>query len=329
VRVLVTGASGFIGGHTARHLAAGGRDVVAVGRDPARLAAVAAPRIEPRMADLARDDLDAVVAGCDAVIHCAAFASPWGPRAEFERHNVTATQRLLDACARAGSVTRFVHLSSPSIYYQARDRLDIPEAFTPPARWRTTYGESKWRSECRVLAPGFRALGPVILRPRAVFGPRDAAIVPRLLAIARRGFFPLVRNGEALVDVTCIDNLLHAIERALAADGRAVGRAFNITNGESVTVATLVRDLFAALRRPVRLVPLPRALAMTLATVSEGVAHLVPGKPEPRLTRYGIGLLGYSQTLSIAAAREVLRYAPTVSTREGLERYARWTRGDG
>jgi nucleoside-diphosphate-sugar epimerase len=68
---------------------------------------------------------------------------------------------------------------------------------------------------------------------------------------------------------------------------------------------------------------------MSLATVSEAIARLRPGQPEPRLTRYGVGLLGYSQTLSIAAARELIGYAPTVSTREGLERYAHWHRGHG
>ena len=326
MRILVTGASGFVGGHAVARLAAAGHTVVATGRNVAKLQALERTGVICLPADLAADDLYPLVHDCDAVIHSAALAAPWGPRAAFLRQNLQATERLVAACKTAGSVRRFVHISTPSIYYKPRDQFDIPEAFTPPDRWRTWYAQSKWLAESCVRAPGNHSLRPLILRPRAVFGAGDTAIVPRLLAVARRGVFPLVRGGRASIDVTCIDNLVDAVELALAAPDELAGRAFNITNGEPITVKALVEDLFAALGLEVRLQPVPLALVSALAAMSELVATLRPGRPEPRLTRYGIGLLGYSQTLSIDAARSLLGYRPRISTHEGLRLHAPWYR---
>src|SRR5688572_1821226 len=115
MRILVTGAGGFIGRHVASALAAGGHDVVATGRSGDALEPLAAEGVHAHAADLAADPLDALASGCDAVVHCAARAAPWGRRTAFVRDNVVATQRLLEAAARA-NVRRFVHLSSPSIY---------------------------------------------------------------------------------------------------------------------------------------------------------------------------------------------------------------------
>lgn len=322
MRVLVTGASGFIGMHTAKHLVACGHEVLATGRDRDRLSPLANAGCQLAQADLAGDRLDGLLEGTHAVVHCAARASPWGQRSAFWHDNVLATERLLDAARRAGAVRRFVFVSSPSIYFQYRDQEQISEAFTPPRQWPTPYAETKWIAECRVLAAP--ELGPVVLRPRAVFGPGDRAIAPRLIAIARRGVFPLPGGGDAWVELTYIDNVVGAIVRALEGNSDIEGRSFNITNGEPVQVRDLVARLFALLELPVRFVSVPRPAALMLARLSEAIARMLPGQPEPRVTLYGIGLLAYTQTLSLEAARSVLGYAPLVSIQAGLERYARW-----
>jgi nucleoside-diphosphate-sugar epimerase len=322
MRTLVTGASGFIGSHVATHLAAAGHEVVASGRDARRLEAV--PNAHRQACDLVDGDLAAMLRSCEVVVHCAARAAPWGERSLFWRDNVLATQRLLEAARAAGTVRRFVFVSTPSIYFRARDQLQITEAFTPPLRWETAYAETKWIAETHVLAA--RDLGPVVLRPRAVFGPRDAAIVPRLSAVARSGAFPLPGAGRAWTDVTCVENVVDAICAAIAGGPQIEGHAFNITNGEPLRVRDLLGKLFGALGLAPRYISVPRGLALALAGVSESYARLKRGRPEPRLTRYGVGLLGYSLTLSIAAARRELGYVPGISLDEGIARYARWYR---
>jgi nucleoside-diphosphate-sugar epimerase len=325
VRVLVTGASGFIGQHVARTLLARGHDVTATGRSAAALAPLAQAGAQVASADLAVDVLDELVRGHTAIVNCAALAAPFGRRQSFVRNNVQTAERLLTAAVSAG-VTRFVHVSSPSIYSRFADQINVREAFTPPARWTTPYGETKWLSEQIVLEPRFAALEPVVIRPRAVFGEGDRVIVPRILAVARKGIFPLINRGVAQIDVTYVANVVAAIELALTTARANAGRAYNITNGEPMAVRELLERLFAALDVRVKFVPLPRSVAYGMAGVSEAIARLRADGAEPRLTRYGIALLAHSLTLDISSARGRLGYAPRVSVQEGLERCAAWWR---
>ncbi len=246
--VLVTGASGFIGHHVVRTLRSRGEDVVATGRRAGALQPLQEAGARVVTANLATDSLREMVRGCHAVVHCAAMAAPWGKRDAFVRDNVTATERLLEAAAEAG-VQRFVHISSPSIYSAFEHQVNVDEAFTAPARWANPYGETKWLSEQRVFDPRFASLQPVALRPRAVFGEGDRAIVPRVLAVARRGRFPLIDGGASLIDVTYVGNVVSAIETALSTPRENCGRAYNITNGEPMAVRELLTKLFGAPRR--------------------------------------------------------------------------------
>jgi len=322
MQILVTGASGLIGSHVAESLARTGHRVVATGRNTQALKPLVDLGCQAVSADLASDSLSTLVNGCEAIVQCAAMAAPWGDRLVFWRHNVLATERLLAAAKNARSVSRFVQLSSPSIYFSWQDELDRTEAFEPPRRWPTPYAETKWIAECRVREA--RSLGPIILRPRAVFGPRDRAIMPRLVAVARRGRFPLPGGGRAWTDVTAVANVVIAVEAALNAHPSIEGRAFNITNGTPLQVRDVLTRLFSVLHIRTRFVSIPRVMGAAAAAVIEAYHRRRPGAPEPPVTRYGMGLLGYSQTLSIAAARDLLGYQPRVSIDEGLARYAQW-----
>ena len=322
-RILVTGASGFIGAHIVRRLAADGHAVVATGRDVGRMRVLDDVATKLLSADLADDPLDDMLEGCDVVVHCAALSSPWGRVEEFQKANVVATGRLLDAARRHG-VRRFVHMGSPSIYFRFRDQFNVGEDFQPPRRWVTEYARSKWESECRVRDASDDQLQTVILRPRAVFGEGDRAILPRLLALAARGWFPLVDAGRAVIDVTHVDNLSGLVAHCVQAELPGNGRAYNVSNGTPIRVRALLEQLFEALGLQPTLVTLPRIPVLALAALSERLAKLRSGCPEPRLTRYGVGVIGYSQTLDIRRATHELQYVPSMGIDAGLARYAHW-----
>jgi nucleoside-diphosphate-sugar epimerase len=138
-----------------------------------------------------------------------------------------------------------------------------------------------------------------------------------MLAAAREGRLPQVGSGENRIDLTYVDNVVHALLLSLTAP-RAVGRTYTITNGEHVPLWPLVRTVLRRLGVADRLRPLPYWVVYSLAAGMEIRANL-SGR-EPLLTRYTTAILGRTQTYDISAARNDLGYSPAVPVAEGIER---------
>jgi nucleoside-diphosphate-sugar epimerase len=317
--VLVTGATGFLGGAVMRRLRAEGVPVIGLGRDPGRLAALRADGFDLREQDLARplsSSVIAVIGPVAAIIHCAARSAPHGTLQAFQSANVTATQHVLDL-AHALGVRRFVHISSSSVSFAARDQLGVRESDPLPPPFNA-YARTKAAAERLVLAAP--DLGPVVLRPRGIYGLGDTALLPRLLRAAGRGPLPLLRGGAARIDLTHIDDVVDAVLAALQG-GRAIeGRIFNISGGEVLPISTIVAGACARAGVTPRWRALPLAPLIAAATVAEGVCRILPGSPEPVITRYGLALFAYAQSLDLTGARTVLGWVPRVSFEDGLAR---------
>lgn len=305
MRALVTGASGCLGRALVEQLAMHGWDVSTTARQPAALPGF-------RAADLVSADLGPLLDGIDVVFHCAARSSAWGARAEFHADNVLATQRLLDAAERAG-VKRFVLASSPSIYADGTDRLDVAEDAPLPARPLSLYAESKLMAERMVLGHA-GAMGCTAIRPRAIYGRHDRALLPRVIEAMRRGRLPMIRGGRALIDLTHRHDAARGM--ILAASGPR-GGVWNITSGEAFRFCDLAEIIAHRAGLRLRGMPLPQGLARWLAGASEAVARM-RGGAEPRLTLQAVASLGSSLTLDISAARRDLGYRPRVGFQEGV-----------
>lgn len=313
MRLAVTGATGFLGQDIVRTALRQGWDVAATGRDReigARLTALGATFRASDLQD--RDGLAKVFAGAQAIVHSAALSSPWGRPSDFDAVNVGGTRAVAD-CARALGVSRFVHLSSSSVYFQFRDQLDVHEGapLPPPVN---AYAASKRRSEDIVRLSGLKA---IILRPRGIVGPGDRAILPRLIAAAKRGPLPLLRHGEALVDVTPVETVAAAVIAACAPE--VIAGTYNISNGEPIRVRALAEAALRAAGVPFRWRRVPLPVALNGARMLERVHAMLPGRPEPMMTAYALGLFAFSQTLNIDAARRNLNWSPTVSLSESID----------
>jgi nucleoside-diphosphate-sugar epimerase len=323
---LVTGASGFLGGHVVRDLQAHGYTVTAAGRRAAAL-----PEGATFVGDL--DDLGRFDLPVDVVVHCAALSSPWGRWSEFEHANVTGTARAFEYARRVGA-RRFVHVSSPGIYAAPRDRLAIREHEVDPSHPMNHYIRSKLHAEALLRAASVRSDRPevVVLRPRGIIGPGDPALVPRLLRVHERVGVPLMHGGRGLVDLTAVENVALAV-RLAAEVPEAAGHAFNITNGDPRPFVELLDQLLTGLGLPLRHRRLPAGVVYDIAGVLEAICGVLPGRPEPPVTRYTVSTITHSQTLDITRAREVLGYEPTVTLDESLASYASGatptTRADG
>ena len=315
--VLVTGATGFLGGAVSRRLARLGWEVRATGRNEAAGRALA--REEVRFRRAALEHPEEVRGLCDdqhAVVHCAARSSPWGTQEEFETANVQATANLLRA-ARTARVRRFVHVSTPSVYFDFRHRLALTEESPLASRPANLYVATKLTAE-RLVLRAAEGMPVIILRPRAIFGPGDTTIFPRLLRAARRGRLPTVGDGRNIVDLTFIDNAVEAVTCALDAPPACHGHVFNVTDGQPVVLWEFIRSLLEPLGLSTPRHRLPLAAARALGTLCETWGRLTGWEPE--VTAYSLGVLGYSQTFDLSKARTLLGYHPTIPTDEGARR---------
>ncbi|MDX8540795.1 NAD(P)-dependent oxidoreductase [Mesorhizobium sp. M4B.F.Ca.ET.215.01.1.1] len=317
--VLVTGASGFLGSHVLARLAASGTLALGLGRDAACCAALEAAGHRIIRHDLSRpleSALDPRLGRVERIIHCAALSAPFGRLADFEAANVTATKNLLDFAARQG-VSRFVHISSPSVCFAFRDQLGLTEdaALPDPVNH---YARTKREAERLVLAAP--AIHPVVLRPRGIYGAGDRALLPRLIKAAKNRPLPVFRDGRARIDLTHVDDVVDAVMVALAAPPEAEGEVFNVSGGEPLPVRRIADEACARAGITARWRRMPLWPAMLAAGAMEAVALALPGRPEPPVTRYGLGLFAYAQSLDLAKARRLLGWAPKIPFAQGLDR---------
>jgi 2-alkyl-3-oxoalkanoate reductase len=313
-QILVTGASGFLGAHVVRVLQQRGIAVRAQGRDASRLR-FDAPVMICRAELTDRDAMFRVATDCDAIVHCAALSAPWGPLQQFTTANVDGTATII-AAARAAGVRRLVHISSPAVIFDGRDQHLVGDDAPYPARLTSAYARTKQRAE-ELVREASAVMETVTLRPKAIYGEGDRALVPRLLHAARRGRLPQIGDGRNAVDVTHVDDVVQSIECALTTE-RGVGQTFLITGDEHVPLWAMIRELLAGVHLPAPARSVPLSAALIAAGVMEAVAAIT-GR-EPTLTRYSALILARTQTYDITRARTLLGYAPRVSAAVGVAR---------
>lgn len=316
MRVLVTGATGFLGGALVRHLGARGFEPIGLGRNEARCRALQEAGLTTIRADLSHSALHLAdsIGRVDAVVHCAALSAPWGRLAAFRAANVEGTRNALDLAEALGA-RRFVNISSPTVYFEMKDKIAVAES---ASLRRPINAYARTKAEAEKLVRARPELGPVNLRPRGIYGAGEETLLPRLIAAARRGPLPLLRSGAAAIDLTYIDDVVAAIEAALTAGPAVEGQTFNISGGEMVPVRDLVERACAALAVPLRWKPVPFYPALLLARFAEIASLTRPVPKEPVVTPYTLGLFAFRQSLDISKAQRMLGWQPRISLEHGL-----------
>lgn len=324
MKILLTGATGFLGKYILDRLEHEPFEITAFGRNReigARLEA--RPNVTFMCGRLENpEETAAACRGQDYVIHAGALSSAWGKWEDFYGANVTGTENMIRGCLQNG-VRRMVYLSSPSIYTAERDRFDIGEQDYDPENRLNHYIRTKILAEERLRGAMREGLDAVILRPRALIGIGDPSIIPRLLKVNERIGIPITRKQDHLMDVTCVENVAHAVCLALFAANPET-RVYNITNGMPMRFRELITLFTDKIGTRARFRHIPYGLLKTAAASIEGIYRLFKIEKEPVLTRYTLNLLRFSQTLDIGAARRELQYAPVKSIEEGIADYAAW-----
>lgn len=338
-RCLVTGASGYLGGHLVRELARRGHSVLALDRVPFRFESPSGCIDGPYPTDdvraLCGDIRDRrVVAdaceGVDTVFHTAAtmcfyrFVSP-SVRAYHHDVNVGGTDNLLSAAAEAG-VSRLVYTSSNNVTFESP--FTAGDESRTYSRERDVYTETKVLAEQRVLqADGNSQLRTCAVRPGGIYGPGEKMILGRFVDELRAGRFILrLGNGAAESDNSFILNLVDGhLEAALnlGPDSPLRAQAYNIHDGHSINYFEFFRPYTEALGYRFPKLRLSASLVHPFILAWEW-AHGVLGAPEPMLSVLEFRKLVLSHSNTLSKAHRDFGWRPPVSHEEAMELTVPW-----
>ncbi|MFW6137542.1 MAG: NAD-dependent epimerase/dehydratase family protein [Spirochaetota bacterium] len=318
IKVLITGANGFIGSHLLHFLS---------GRS--RYSATGMVRTNSNLFRLKgscrlvyasiTDCLDHITRDVDVVIHTAAKSSDWGPYQQFYRTNVDGTVNLLHSCMKNG-VSRFIHLSSTVVYGFNGNHNTIEEDAGRP--FTDGYCITKALSEKELLKYRDR-IEMLILRPSNVFGPFDTSFTYPLFRAVDRGmkFFP--KGGRTVTSPCYVKNLTQAAVDAIHAR-TGLGEAYNITDGNDLTwnefLGVIAREMG---KNPPRFC-LPVKPLYAVSFLLEKLHQLVNSSDRPPLTRYTIAQVAHDYSFSIEKAKKNLGYTPVYTTWEGIKETLEW-----
>ncbi len=323
-QVLVTGANGFVGSHLVEALLAAGYRVRCLVRRTSDLTFIRDLPVEWAYGDVARGEgLEAACDGVDAVCHFAG-ATKARDRETYFRVNAEGTRHLLAACERAApQMRRFIYASSIAAAGPSPDNHPIDESFPPQPL--THYGRSKLQGEqfCHEYA---NRLPVVILRPSAVYGPRERDIY-FYFQMVNRGVKLLPGSGGPRLSFIFVHDLVSLVLRVLE-DDRAVGQTYFVAGGQDCDLQEVSDFVAAALsKRTVRIV-LPGWLLPLFAALA-GLPARLTGQPALLNDQKLIELRQRYWTCSAEKARRELGFEAQYSLETGVRLTAQWYRENG
>lgn len=325
MKILVTGGGGFLGKSLVKELVRLGYNVKNFSRrDCSELRELGVEVVRGDISD--KDAVNNACKGCDAVFHVAAKAGVWGSYKEYYNTNILGTMNVISAC-RKNNVSKLIFTSSPSVVFHGSDQQGVNENEEYPKKFLSNYPKTKAMAEKLVLEANSGRLATVALRPHLIWGPGDNHLVPRIITRAGSGKLRIVGDGENIVDTVYIDNAVDAhilaLER-LRIGSKISGKSYFITNGEPLSMATIINKILDAADLPHVKKNIPAGAAYIAGALME-LAYAISGRRnEPLMTRFVAKELSTSHWFDISAARRDLGYEPRVSIDEGMNRLSRW-----
>lgn len=321
MRILVTGATGLIGGTTLRHLRDAGHDVRALARKPEDVERLRAEGLDAVLGELG-DPMSLLRAseGMDAVVHAAGIATPLASTRALGWTHVAGTENAVRAAQKAG-VSRFVLVSCADASLTGEPRQGWHEDRPLLEPLVDALARTKRESEEIALGLGSARFAPIVVRPARVWGPGDRVWLPRLCREATRGGITCVGRGLSFMATTYVGNLAHGIERALVTPD-AKGLVYHILDRE----LSIQRPFFDRLSAALGL-PTPRRGGSVRAELVKAWWRARRGGET--LDRGEIIRRGTPSSFDGRAAREELGYEAPFSQEDGMHALAAWATAIG
>lgn len=319
MKVLVTGAGGFLGFEVAKALVEKKYEVTNLSRHHyITLDEYGIKTIKHDLTKLAELDLK----DFDAVIHCAAIAGVWGKKESFYQTNYEGALHLYD-CAKKSGVKYFIYTSTPSVVFGSSDIINGDESLAYPNKFYTHYAKSKSMAEKYILDNSDHIMEAIALRPHLIWGEGDPHLVPRILQKARVGSLKRVGSGENLVDVIHVKNAALAHVQALEAlkSQKGIGgNAYFIGQERPVNLWDFINKILAYNDMEPVEDSVSFGMAYFFGFIFEMIFKVLGiNKPEPPMTRFVAMQLAKSHYFSHAKAKRDFNYTPEITIEEGLE----------
>ena len=321
MNILVTGATGFLGSRLIEKLnTLNYIDVIiATGRKLRKTHFVESKKIKYVLGDLSdKAFVNQITSEVDILINCASLSSTWGTYSDFEKSNIDTQINLIEA-SKTNKVKKIIYISSPGVYYEFKDIIGVSEKDPLPKTFVNHYSKTKFLAEELLKSS---KVPYVIFRPKAIIGRGDHVIVPRLIKAYDEQKLKIVGNGNNLIDLTPVSNVVDAIILAINNDN-AINQTFNLSNGSPVKIWDVINYVLIKLDRTIVTEKVPYWIAYLVSYIHE-LNSKVFNTGEPAITRYSIGVLAKSFTLDTEKAFKVLKYVPNQTTEEAIEEFLRW-----
>ncbi len=335
MKVLITGANGFLGSHIVEESLLRGHEthVIVRGKQLSSFLHSLEGRITIHRGDLLDTHLvEKALSGIELVIHSAGRVTDFGSYETFYQDNVIATETLL-AASQKQKVPHFVFISSPSIFAEAKDHLKVDESIPYPLQYMNFYAKTKSLAEQLVLHADSETLKTVSLRPRGIWGERDYnGFFPKLLkALSEEKLRRFAGKKKVMASLCHAKNISLASFQAAENISRTHGQAYFITDGEDVSVYDLIDQIAERLKLPRNDREVNQLILNKAAMLVELIWKLptLHEKYSPPLSRYALSMLTQHTSYSIAKAQRDFGYSPKHSMSRSLEAYLNWIDKEG
>lgn len=310
-KILVTGATGFLGKYLIERLVSENQQVIGLTRTKNALHEFPVKEV---VGDLNNIQVwESELAGCEVVIHCAAKVEFWGAWDDFYKDNTLATYNLLKSAVKQ-NVKRFIYISSESVLQDKQDLIDIDEAFPYPKEPNSYYGKSKMLAEQQIKAFD-ENIHKVILRPTFIYGKGANAITTMKLKIAS-GQFSWINKGEILMEMVYVKNVVEGIMKALV-NGRN-NEIYNITDHSQLNAKQFLTSLMSTENVAIPSKSIPSYLAKPISAIVENIWRTFNLKSYPLLTRFDLSFIAMNRRYRTEKAVQELDYKPIYSTTDAI-----------
>ena len=323
MRYLITGATGFVGGHIADACVRKEQMLSAIVRpasDARELEKLGAIVYRGKLNDSAL--VRQAVSEADVIVHCAAKVGDWGPVDDYRKVNVENLRVLLEAC-KGQALSRFIHMSSLGVY-ATRHHHGTDETEPLPSTHGDGYSQSKVEAE-QLAMHYYKEWGVpvVILRPGFVYGPRDKTVMPRIIDALGHNRLRYPGGGNAAMNLIFVNNLVDAVFLAVESE-KAVGEVYNLTDGEFVSKRQFIGTIADAMGLPHPTRRPPLWFAWTVTWCAERLAKLKGAKKAPLFNFPRLKFIAYNLDFSIQKAMNDLGYRPRVNFEEAIGETMDW-----